>query len=400
MLVKSSIKSYNIENMTNSVIKNCIAAIANVPTVHHVLHKPCFDESEWQLTKECIESSWVSSVSPYTDNFESALKDFTGARDALAVTNGTTALLLMLLASGIEAGDEVLVPALTFVGTANAVSQIEAIPHFVDCEPKTFGIDANKLREYLGEISEIRDNCLINKKTKRKIKALLPVHVFGHPFDELGCAELAKEFHLSFLQDAAAALGSKFHDNHVGKHAEITILSFNGNKIITAGGGGALLINNNDLALKVRHLATTAKVPQKNGAAYHDQVAYNARLPGLNAALGLAQLKKLPEILKHKQQLHDVYQELFAPLADHIRIFSDAENCLSNKWTNVAILNESLKESRDDIINAAKKQNIEIRALWTLLHKLPMYQNHPRMDLTTAEELEARAIMLPSSVLI
>ena len=255
------------------------------------LHEPHFAGNEWSYLKECLDSTYVSSVGRFVDRFEQELAAYTGVKHAVAVVNGTAALHVALRLAGVESGDEVLTPALTFVATSNAVSYCGAAPHFVDAEERTLGVDARALRAYLSGATERHGGGCVNRRTGRVIRAIVPMHVFGHPVDLDGLAAVAHDFGMVMVEDAAESLGSFYHGMHTGSFGLLGTLSFNGNKTITTGGGGAILTNDAALARAAKHLTTTARVPHR-WEYRHDEIGFNYRLPNLNAALGCAQLEQ------------------------------------------------------------------------------------------------------------
>lgn len=360
------------------------------------LHEPQFYGNEWNYLKECIDSGWVSSVGKYVDQFERQLADFTGVAEAVAVVNGTAALHIALLLAGVEPNDEVLIPALSFVATANAVAYCGAVPHFVDVEEATLGMDAGKLDAYLQDIGIVKSGELFNKKTNRRIRAVIPMHTFGHPVDMDPLLEVSGKHRLSLIEDAAESLGSYYKGSHTGSMGKISAISFNGNKIITTGGGGAVLTNNSALAKMAKHLTTTAKVPHK-WSFFHDQVGYNYRLPNINAALGCAQLEQLPSFLEKKRELARTYLEAFEPV-EGVRVFKERDFAKSNYWLNTLVLDRELSDIREDLLEETDQQGIMTRPSWTLLYKLPMYADCPKMDMTVSEDLDKRLINIPSSV--
>ncbi len=357
------------------------------------LHEPEFGETEKALVTDCLDSGWVSSVGSYVDRFEQDLADVTGIPHAIATVNGTAALHTCLILAGVQPGDEVLLPALTFVGSANPVAQLGATPHFVDCETETLGVDPQRLADYLADITELRDGTCFNKHTNRPIHALMVVHVLGHParMDEL--AAITERHRLTLIEDAAESLGSWRGGRHTGSWGRLAALSFNGNKIITSGGGGALLTSDPDMAQRAKHLTTTAKRPHP-WAFEHDAVGHNYRLPNLNAALGCAQLERLPERLAQKRRLAERYAAAFAGIPGlHFQL--EPEDCRSNYWLNLLLLPDA--EQRDQLLAAAHAEDIHLRPFWTPLHRQPMYRDAPRMDLPCTETLFARGVCLPSS---
>lgn len=360
------------------------------------LHEPLFNGNEWAYVKECLDNGWVSSAGQYVNRFEKQLIDYTGMKHAVAMVNGTAALHLALQLLGIAVNDEVIIPALTFIATANAVSYLGAIPHFADSEARTLGLDPAKLADYLREIAELRPAGCINKLTGRPIKAVVPMHTFGHPVDMDPMLELCKQFGLFLIEDTAEALGSYYKGQHAGSWGQLSILSFNGNKVVTTGGGGAILTNDERLARLARHLSTQAKLPHQ-WTFMHDMTGYNYRMPNINAALGCAQLEQLAGFIQRKRALALRYQEAFAGI-EGVQIFKEADAVRSNYWLNVLLLDEEYASERDHLLELTNQEGIMTRPAWTLMHKLPMYQNCPRMDLSVAESLERRIINLPSSV--
>lgn len=360
------------------------------------LHEPYFAGNEWQYLKDCLDSGWVSSVGQYVNQFERALQEYIGVKHAVCTVNGTAALHVCLQLAGVKSEDEVLLPALTFVATANAVSYCGAVPHFVDIEETTLGVDAQRLADYLRENTELRKDRCFNKHTGRCIRALVAVHSFGHPANIDALLSLCDQYGLVLIEDAAEALGSLYKNRHCGSFGLINALSFNGNKIITSGGGGAILTNNDDLAKQARHLTTTAKLPHA-WEFIHDQVAYNYRLPNINAALGLAQLEQIESFVQNKRSLQKRYEHTFAN-HENVTIFSEARDARSNYWLNLLLLNHADMEARDSLLEYCHSANIQSRPVWRLLHKLPMYKDAPHMPLVTSKAIEARTICLPSSV--
>ncbi|MDH7478543.1 MAG: LegC family aminotransferase [Syntrophomonadaceae bacterium] len=360
------------------------------------LHDPLFKGNEWAYVKECLDLAWVSSAGNYVELFEKKLAEYTGIKYATAVVNGTSALHISLKIAGVSTADEVLIPALTFVATANAAFYCGAVPHFIDSEERSLGIDSNKLADYLYKIAEVRDEGCFNKQSGRQIKAVVPVHTFGHPVDIDPLVEVCREFRLELIEDAAESLGSLYKGRHTGTWGRLSALSFNGNKIITTGGGGAILTNDESLARQAKHLTTQAKLPHQ-WSFFHDMIGYNYRLPNINAALGCAQLEQLPEFIEKKRTLALRYREAFAEI-EGVKIFKEADYARSNYWLNVLLIDDEYSTDRDRLIRATNSQGIMTRPAWTLMHKLPMFSNCPRMDLSGAESLERRIINIPSGV--
>lgn len=385
--------------MSKLDIDNIIAAIRTVlhqeKTGTIALHEPCFKGNEWAYLKDCIDSTWVSYVGKYVDRFEIMIADFTGVKKAVAFVNGTAALQIALKLADVKPGDEVLVPALTFVATANATIHCGAIPHFVDSEEKTLGMDPSKLKDYLRSVCHVNSDGCSNKYTGRKIKAVIPMHVFGHPVDLDPLVDICHEYKLEMIEDAAESLGSFYKGRHTGNWGKLSILSFNGNKTITTGGGGAIITNDENLGKLAKHLTSTAKIPHR-WEYRHDQIGYNYRLPNLNAALGCAQMEQLPNFLEKKRDLASRYNHAFQNV-EGIQFFTEPPNAKSNYWLNVLLLDEANFELRNELLDKINDAGIMARPAWTLLHKLSMFQDCPKMDLYVAENLEQRLINIPSS---
>lgn len=359
------------------------------------LHEPYFAGNEWRYLQECLDSTFVSSVGPFVNRFEAELAAYTGAHHVIAVVNGTAALHVALQLAGVLPDDEVLVPALTFVATANAITYCRAVPHFVDSEERTLGLDPLALREYLQDIAIFTNGHCVNRATGRIIRAVVPMHTFGHPVDLDALLAVAHEFGLVMVEDAAESLGSTYHGHHTGTFGLLGTLSFNGNKTITTGGGGAILTNDDDLARRARHITTTAKLPHR-WEFVHDLTGYNYRLPNLNAALGCAQLEQLPAFIEAKRRLYARYRSSFADVA-HTQIMVEPDGCRSNYWLQALLLDETVADQRDGILAATNDAGCATRPAWRLQHRLAPYQDAPRMPLPVAESIERRLINLPSS---
>lgn len=362
------------------------------------LHEPCFGGNEWNYVKACLDSGWVSSLGRYVDRFEEMLAEYTGVKRAVAVVNGTAGLHTCLKLVGVKHGDEILVPALTFVATANAVTYCNAIPHFVDSEERTLGIDPDRLWQYLHEIAEIRSGGCFNRKTSRRIKAVAPMHTFGHPVDMDPLVELCSRYKLELVEDAAESIGSFYKGRHTGSFGKVSTLSFNGNKTITTGGGGAILTNDVKLGNLAKHLTTTARIPHK-WLIEHDDIGYNYRLPNINAALGCAQMEQLPGFLKRKRNLAEKYRKAFESI-EGVTFFVEPDFARSNYWLNTLLLDKRIAGRRDDLLEMTNGLGIMTRPAWRLMHKLSMFKDCPRMDLSVAESLEQRLVNIPSSVML
>lgn len=359
------------------------------------LHEPEFRGHEWEYVKECLDTGWVSSVGKFVDRFEVMLIEYTGAKHAIATANGTAALHICLLLAGVKPGDEVLIPSLTFIATANVVNYCRATPHFVDCEERTLGVDAAKLDAYLRDTAKVHDGVCINRRTNAVIRALMPMHAFGMPADIDALVDLCDRWKLALVEDAAESLGSYYMGRHTGTFGRLAGLSFNGNKIVTTGGGGAILTNDPDLARQAKHLTTTARVPHR-WSFIHDAIGFNYRLPNLNAALGCAQLERIPDFIVRKRSLHARYVQAMRGV-EGISVVTERAECQSNYWLVTLLLDRPDVTMRDAILQTLNDAGLMARPAWTLMHLLPIYSDCPRMSLTEVELLAARIINVPSS---
>ena len=359
------------------------------------LHEPDFAHKEREYILNCLDTGYVSSIGEYVNEFETRLEAFTGAKHAIAVVNGTSALHLALILAGVKYGDEVLMPAISFVATANAASYVGAIPHFLDSEIDTMGIDPDALSIHLKNIASTRNGITINKLTGKKIAAIIPMHTFGHPVKITEILKISAEYNIAVVEDAAESLGSYYGSKHTGTFGKMGILSFNGNKIITTGGGGAILTNDREIALRAKHLSTTARVNNSFGF-YHDQIGWNYRMPNLNAALGCAQLDRLPAILLKKKALAEAYDATFSKYSE-LHFFREPINTSSNYWLNTLQLFDLKESSLYELLNSLNVAGYQCRSLWRLLNTLPMYKNSPTAPLPIAQKLSKSIFNIPSS---
>jgi perosamine synthetase len=383
------------EQLAHRVIQAVRAAAAD-PESPQPLHDPVFAGNEIAYLNECVATGWVSSAGKFVDRFEQDLAAFTGAARAVAVANGTAALHACLTLLGVEPNDEVLVPSLTFVGTVNPIAYAGAVPHFVDSEEATLGVDPGKLGEHLRAIVTGGPDGPSNRETGRRIRALLVVHTYGHPARLDALAAVCDRFGIVLIEDAAESLGSYYRGTHTGNVGRLSAVSFNGNKTVTTGGGGAILTNDDALGALAKHLTTTAKLPHR-WSFNHDRVGYNYRMPNINAALGCAQLEQLPGFLEAKRALAARYMETFREVPG-VRVFAEPPHCRSNYWLNVLLLDPEVESLRDAVLDATNSAGVTTRPAWTLMHRLPMFASAPRMDLGTAESIERRLINIPSGV--
>lgn len=356
------------------------------------LHAPLFDGNEAAYVNQCVATGWVSTAGAFVERFERELAAATGARFAVATCTGTAALHAALLLQGVGPGDEVIVPALTFVATANAVAHCGAVPHFADVESYSCGLDPDRLASHLHRIAERRGDALVNRATGRRVAAIVPVHCFGRmaPIDAL--VTIGDELGLPVIEDAAEALGSTFRQRHAGTFGRCGVLSFNGNKIVTAGGGGAILTDDAELAAAARHLTSTARLPHA-WRIEHDRVAYNYRMPNLNAALATAQLERLPAFLAAKHALAGRYDEALRGI-DGAELLGPQFDAVCNHWLNTIRLNDPA--DAEPLLAALHARGILARPAWTPMHRLPMFGDCPRDALTVTEALAKSLISLPS----
>ena len=379
-------------NIAENIVKKLKSILPNKDFI--ALHEPIFLGNEEKYVSDCIKTGWVSSVGSYVDRFEKAITNYVGCKYAVSTVNGTNALHLALETLGVKQDEEVLLPSMTFIATANSISYCKAIPHFVEVEKQSFAIDADKLSAYLANIVNFDGKFSYNKITKRKISALIIMHCFGMPAKDIEkIQDIAKKYNLFLIEDAAESLGSFYKNIHTGNFSDIATFSFNGNKIITTGGGGMLVTNNKNYADKARHLATTGKIIDKYQH-IHDVVAYNYRMPNINAALGLAQLEQINNFLKQKRTLAKKYQEIFAKDAN-IKFLSEAKDSKSNYWLNCLILKDD--SQLEYLLIKTNEAGIMTRMIWQPLHQSIPYKNCPKMNLEVTEEYSKKILNIPSS---
>ncbi len=382
--------------MTADRLMNEIQAALPKGFDSYALHEPFFDKQEEEYVLECIKTGWVSYQGRFVAEFEQKLSQICESKHAIAVSSGTVALYLCLKILDIEQGSEIIIPSLTFVATANAVMHANMIPHLVDVCHQNFGIDAVKLDDYLAKIIDFdKAGNAINRMTKRLIKAIIPVHVLGHPVDLEGVIRVAQKYNLLVIEDAAEGIGSYYKEKHIGTFGSIAALSFNGNKVITTGGGGALLTKDDELASRLKHISTTAKVAHPYEF-YHDEVGYNFRMPNINAAIGCAQLQKLDRFLIAKRRLAEHYKNAFAS-SEYFDFLQDESHTCSNYWLQALVIKPQFMHLKNQLLEVLNANRIFCRPIWKLMHKLPMYKDVPKSDLTCAEDLYNRVICIPSS---
>lgn len=358
------------------------------------LHAPRFQGREKEYLADCIDSTFVSYVGAYVTRFEDMIKEFTGAAHAVAMVNGTAALHLSLLTCGVGEGDDVITSPLTFVGTCNGIAHSGAQPCFVDIDRDSLGLSPTALDEFLHHNAQRgQDGYCYNSRTGRRIAACLPVHVFGHLARMPEIMDVCAAWNIEVIEDAAESLGSYLGDRHSGVFGRMAILSFNGNKVVTTGGGGMIITNDPDLAARARHLSTTAKKPHA-WEFNHDMVGYNYRMPNVNAAIGCAQMERLPAALADKRATAALYNEFFADLG--IQAMEERPGTRCNYWLNAFFAED--REYRDAFLALAKENNVQARPVWTLMTRLPMYNRCPSGPCPNSEWAENRLINIPSSV--
>lgn len=351
---------------------------------------------EWEYVKECLDTNWVSSAGPFVDRFESNIAEYLGVEHAVAIVNGTAALHLALLITGIEPNDEVLVPALTFIAPVNACTYAGAKPVFIDAEPNHWQMDPNKLERFVNRECYWQDGQLRNKLSGNRVRAILPVHVLGHPCDMDAIMEIARRFDLKVIEDATESLGARYKQSMVGTHGDVACFSFNGNKVITTGGGGVVVTNNADLARQARYLSTQAKDDPIEYV--HNSVGYNYRMPNVQAAIGCAQLELLDDYVETKRRIFAEYKNALSALPG-IGFQAEARDVFSIFWMSTITIDE--KEFGTDSRSVMKMlagKHIQSRPLWHPIPSLVPYQACQSYEVEVANQLYARALSLPSSV--
>ena len=357
------------------------------------LHVPTFNGNERDYVNKTIDSTFVSSVGAYVNQFEEQIESYTGTAKAVATVNGTAALHAALYMAGVKPGDLVITQALTFVATCNALYHMGAEPIFVDVSTKSLGLCPVALGRYLDEFAEITEQgeCR-HKQTKQIIRSVVPMHTFGHPVELDEIVSVCKKWNIVLVEDAAESLGSFYKGTHTGNFGRFSALSFNGNKVITTGGGGMVMCNTVEDGVHTKHVTTTAKVPHSYEF-YHDEPGFNYRMPNLNAALGCAQMEVLPEFLQSKRKLAASYQDFFK--GSEIKFVSEPDYANSNYWLNAVICPDV--STRDELLKETNDRGVMTRPIWQLMHRLPMFKSAMRGDLINSEWVEAHLINLPSS---
>lgn len=378
--------------------KNVVDFIQNIYKTEEFLplHEPRFIGNEKKYVNETIDSTFVSSVGKFVTQFEEMVAEFSGAKYAVATSNGTSALHIGLQLVGVDEKSEVLTQPLTFIATANAISYCGAKPIFIDVDRDTLGLSPSKLKEFLEEETLINDKgeC-INKLTKKVIKACVPMHTFGHPckIDEI--VEVCDAYNIAVVEDSAESLGSYYKGKHTGTFGKVGVFSFNGNKIITTGGGGMLVTDDEELAKKAKHITTTAKVPHPYEY-IHDEIGYNYRLTNLAAALGVAQMENLELFIQKQRELANKYELFFKDT--ELKFITEPKESQSNYWLNAVVMQD--KQQRDEFLKFTNDKGVMTRSIWRLMNKLDMFKDAQTGNLDNAEWLEDRVVNISSSIII
>lgn len=356
------------------------------------LHEPTFRGNEKKYVNEAIDSTFVSSVGGFVDDFEKKIEEFTGASRAVATVNGTAALHTAFFMSGIKRGDLVITQALTFVATCNALRHIGAEPIFCDVSRVSLGLCPIAVEKYLTANADIVDGHCVHTVTGQRIRAVIPMHTYGHPaqLDEL--QQICEKWSLTLIEDAAESLGSLYKGRHTGTLGDYGVLSFNGNKVITTGGGGMVLCRSIDSGLRAKHITTTAKIPHPYEFV-HDEAGFNYRLPNLNAALGCGQMEVLTRVLANKRALAKQYRDFFSE--SDVQFCEEPSYATSNYWLNTIICPN--KNYRDQLLTTSNSNGVMTRPTWRLMSRLPMYESKLHGDMTESIYLEERLVNLPSS---
>jgi perosamine synthetase len=368
-------------------------AIASAETIP--LCVPQLGGNEWKYVKECLETNWVSSAGPFVSRFEEMVAAYVGTRHAVATVNGTAALHIALMVAGVGPDDEVLLPALTFIAPANAVRYVGAWPVFIDIEPNHWQLDANKVKDFLERECRSVEGKLVNANTGRRVRAILPVHILGHPCDIDPLVELARRFDLFIIEDATESLGAKYKDRMVGSFGDISCFSFNGNKIITTGGGGMIVTNRDDWANRSRYLTTQAK---DDPIEYiHKEVGYNYRLTNIQAALGCAQMEQLEDFVGAKRRIAQDYTKAFRTVSG-ISFMEEAEWAFSSYWLYTILIDSKVYgHDRRALLSYLQSQSIQARPLWQTLHRSKAHEASYSFHVEVADMIQEHALSLPSS---
>lgn len=359
------------------------------------LHEPDITNKENKIVNEILKTGFISTAGKEIDILENKIQEYTKIKNVILTNSGTSALHLIIYALGIQKNEEIIVPSTTFVGTINPILYTNAVPNFVDIDLSTYSICPKKLENYLIRNTKLINNHCFNIKTKRKIKALIVVHIFGNISNLIQIKNICKKFKLYLIEDAAEAFGSKFKNKHAGNFGIASAFSFNGNKIISTGAGGAVTTNNKKLANKIRHLSTTSKLMHKYQY-IHDQMGFNYKMPNINASLGLSQINRIEKLVAQKRKLHKLYANLFKNL-DNVELLIENENCYSNYWLNCIILKNINQKMLNSIMTKSIDIGFIVRPMWKPMHTLKFCRHFPKDNLDNTMKAYKTSITLPSS---
>lgn len=389
-ILNSTSQTFTMYNAIIQKIKSLFPGQDFIP-----LHEPRFVGNDKAYVLDAIESTYVSSVGKYVDRFEEMIRNYTGANYAVATVNGTAALHMSLILAGVKRDDLVITQPFSFIATCNAISYIGAEPLFIDISKTTLGLSAEKLESFLVSETETKNNVCCHKASGKRISACVPMHSFGHPAELNELVTICERYGIPLIEDAAESIGSFYNNRHTGTFGLLGAFSFNGNKTITCGGGGVIITNDEKLAKLGKHLTTQAKVPHK-WEFNHDHIGYNYRLPNLNAALACAQMEQLDSFLENKRELSLKYKSFFRN--QPVTFVEEPINSESNYWLNAILFNN--RRERDEFLTQSNANGVMTRPAWELMHRLPMFKNCVRGDLSNAEDIEARLVNIPSSVIL
>lgn len=363
------------------------------------LSVPNISGNEWEYLKECLDTGWVSSSGKFVDAFENSVKEFTGSKYAIACTNGTSALQLSIRLAGVLAGDEIIVPTLTFIAPVNAVAYNNASPLFMDVD-KYYNIDIEKTLEFLSNYTYSKNGFTFNKKTNKRISAIIPVHMWGNAVDLKPLIGVCKDMNIKIIEDASESLGSFYKDKylknkHTGTVGDLGCISFNGNKIITTGGGGMILTDNQELAEKAKYLSTQAK---DDPVRYiHNDIGYNFRLTNIQSAMGLAQMEQLNSFLRKKKSTYEIYKNSLFKI-EGLYIADTPDYSDNNHWMTVMKIKEKLySKDREEVMNLLRSNSIETRPAWAPIHEQKPYSKYQKYSIDLASKLVSQSLCMPSS---
>jgi perosamine synthetase len=363
---------------------------------YNFLHKPLIERRDLKIISQSIKLSEVSTYGRFTNLFEKKIGKYLKSNNVVSTVNGTSALQAILSYLKINNKHEVLVQSFTFVATVNPIIHIGASPHFIDVSEKTLGADPEKLNKYLSSKKfEYKNGKLINKITKKIIKVIIITHSYGYSAEIKKLLQIAKKYKLILIEDAAETIGSSYEKKKLGTFGDFSILSFNGNKTITTGAGGLIITKRKKDLLNIKHIITTSKI-FKNNKIIYDKPGFNYRMPSLNAALGLTQIEKLDKILKYKKKLFLFYNNHFKNL-NNVKIFNNFDHYSENNFWILLLVLDTRKISKKKFLHNSKKLKIDLKEVWTPLHKMSYLKKFQRMNLDNSNIIHSKILCLPSS---